>query len=250
LAFTLNPACAGVVTGVIVTSEIGLDGLLEMGDCLAPSIVPENSMIAIQSSRRPFPHLALGSTMVLGCFVLAACDQPALTETKSSNTPPSVAAVVAAAQGGASAARSGDIPVIKFGMNDHGSPFDPAAGHDHSTQAKDLLIPRTVVIDAGGRVEFEIDPFHRVNIYRAGTGAEDIDVSKLINFVSGPVFIPNFVIDDPTNRIAQSPAFSFNLVQTWTTPVGTFATPGRYFVMCNFLPHFAANDMYGWVIVR
>ena len=122
------------------------------------------------------------STLVLGSFVLAACDEPALTGTKSSNTPPSVTAVMAAANGGASAAARGDIPLIKFGMNDHGSPFDPAVGHDHSTQAKDLLIPRTVVIDAGGQVSFEIDPFHRVNVYRAGTSADDIDVSKLIDF--------------------------------------------------------------------
>jgi hypothetical protein len=80
--------------------------------------------------------------------------------------------------------------------------------------------------------------------------AIDIDLSKLVNFVSGPVFIPSFVIDEPVGRIAQNPPFSFNLLQTWTTPAGTFTTPGRYFVMCNFLPHFAANDMYGWVIVR
>ena len=190
------------------------------------------------------------TSVVAGCLVVAACDQPAVTGTKTSNAPPSVTAVAAAAPAGASAARRGDIPVVKFGMNGHGSPFDPAVGHDHSTQAKDVLIPRTVVIDAGGQVSFEIDPIHRVNVYRVGTSADDIDLSKLINFSAGPVFIPNFVIDDPTNRIAQSPPFSFNIVQTWTTPAGTFNTPGRYFVMCSFLPHFAANDMYGWVIVR
>jgi plastocyanin len=190
------------------------------------------------------------TSVVAGCLVAAACDQPAVTGTKSSNTPPSVTAVTAAAPAGASAAQRGAIAVVKFGMNGHGSPFDPAVGHDHSSQAKDVLIPRTVVIDVGGQVSFEIDPFHRVNVYRAGTSADDIDVSKLVNFSSGPVFIPNFVIDDPTNRIAQSPPFSFNMVQTWTTPAGTFNTPGRYLVACNFLPHFAANDMYGWVIVR
>jgi hypothetical protein len=102
----------------------------------------------------------------------------------------------------------------------------------------------------GGQVEFEIDPFHRVNIYKAGTSPDDIDVSKLIDFSSGPVFIPKFVIDDPNNRIVQGPAFNFAIEQTWTTPVGTFNTPGRYLVMCSFLPHFAANDMYGWVIVQ
>ena len=113
-----------------------------------------------------------------------------------------------------------------------------------------LLIPRTVVIPVGGQVTYQIDPFHRVNVYRAGTAPSDIDVSKLIDFVSGPVFIPNFVIDDPTNRIAQSPPFQFAIQQTWTTPLGTFNVPGRYLVMCSFLPHFAENDMYGWVIVQ
>jgi len=186
------------------------------------------------------------TTLVAGTLLIAACDKAAVTE---ANTP-TIAAVSGIRQADAKAAQSGDIPLVKFGQNEHGSPFAPAAGHDHSSQAKDLLIPRTVVISAGGRVEFEIDPFHRVNVYRAGTAPDDIDVSKLINFVSGPVFIPNFVIDDPTNRIAQSPPFQFAIDQTWTTPVGTFNTPGRYLVMCNFLPHFVANDMYGWVIVK
>ena len=55
---------------------------------------------------------------------------------------------------------------------------------NHSTQAKDLMIPRTVVIPVGGQVTYEIDPFHRVNVYRAGTAPSDIDVSKLIDFVA------------------------------------------------------------------
>ena len=183
--------------------------------------------------------------LTAAALVLAACDTPAVTEAPVVNP-----VVAATASGTASAARQGDVPVVKFGWNEHGSPFDPALGHDHSSQAKDLLVPRTVVIDRGGQVEFEIDPFHRVNIYRVGTEADDIDVSKLINFQSGPVFIPNFVIDDPTGRIAQSPPFQFAIDQTWVTPAGTFDQPGRYFVMCSFLPHFVANDMYGWVIVR
>ena len=186
------------------------------------------------------------AALIAGCFWLVSCDRPATTE----SNPASVATITAVGQSRASAAKAGETPLVQFGANDVGSPFDPAEGHDHSTQAKDKLVPRTVVINAGGSVQFEVDPFHRVNIYRAGTEADDIDVSKLINFVAGPVFIPNFVIDDPTNRIAQSPPFSFNLVQTWTTPAGTFNTPGRYLVMCNFLPHFVGNDMYGWVIVR
>ena len=175
--------------------------------------------------------------------MIAGCDQPVATEAPGPT-------VRAALPSSVSAARSGETPVVKFGQNDHGSPFDPPLGHDHSTQAKDLLIPRTVVIPVGGQVTYEIDPFHRVNVYRAGTAPSDIDVSKLIDFVSGPVFIPKFVIDDPTNRIAQSPPFQFAIDQTWTTPLGTFNVPGRYLVMCSFLPHFADDDMYGWVIVQ
>jgi hypothetical protein len=178
-----------------------------------------------------------------GCLALAACDKPAVTEAPA-------AAVRATTFSAANAARAGETPLVKFGQNEHGSPFDPPLGHDHSTQAKDLLIPRTVVIPVGGQVTFEIDPFHRVNVYRPGTAPSDIDVTKLINFVSGPVFIPNFVIDDPTGRIAQSPPFQFAIDQTWTTPLGTFNAPGRYLIICNVLPHFVDNDMYGWVIVQ
>ena len=201
--------------------------------------------VSIGGTRRPLAApLLMRSVLAAACVLMvAACDEPAVTEAPG----PSVRAAIPSV---ASAARSDATPVVKFGQNDHGSPFDPAIGHDHSSQAKDLLIPRTVVIPVGGQVTYQIDPFHRVNVYRAGTAPSDIDVSKLINFVSGPVFIPNFVIDDPTNRIAQSPPFQFAIQQTWTTPLGTFNVPGRYLVMCSFLPHFAQNDMYGWVIVQ
>ena len=194
---------------------------------------------------RAFSAALVTSTVLAACLSLAACDEPAITA-----APSEPSTIVVRAPSVASAARQGEIPLIRFGANEHGSPFPPAEEHDRSSQAQDVLIPRTVVIPVGGRVEFEIDPFHRVNIYKAGTSPDDIDVSKLIDFSSGPVFIPKFVIDDPNNRIAQGPAFSFAIEQTWTTPVGTFNTPGRYLVMCNFFPHFAFNDMYGWVIVK
>ena len=201
-------------------------------------------MTAGHDGRATRATLLLPTTLFAGTLLLAACNDAAVTEARNP------AAVAAARPATASAEKRGSIPVVQFGWNEHGSPFDPAAGHDHSSQAKDVLVPRTVVIAAGGQVQFNIDPFHRVNIYRAGTAPGDIDVSKLINFQSGPVFIPNFVIDDPTGRIAQSPPFQFAIDQTWTTPAGTFATPGRYLVACNFLPHFVNNDMYGWVIVQ
>ena len=35
-----------------------------------------------------------------------------------------------------------------------------------------------------------------------------------------------------------------------TSPSFTFTEPGRYLVICTFLPHFADAQMYGWVIVK
>lgn len=202
-------------------------------------------MHRVTGSRALAPAAVFTASALAASLYLVACDEPAIT---AASSPPNK--ITAVAQSGASAAKQGEIPLVRFGENEHGSPFPPPEGHDRSTQAQDLLIPRTVVIPVGGQVQFEIDPFHRVNIYKAGTSPEDIDISKLIDFSSGPVFIPKFVIDDPTNRIVQGPAFNFAIEQTWTTPPGTFNTPGRYLVMCNFLPHFADNDMYGWVIVK
>lgn len=61
--------------------------------------------------------------------------------------------------------------------------------------------------------------------------------------------IPDFppIINSPANRIAHGnltlpgPDVPF----TWT-----FEEPGRYLVICEVLPHFAVNGMYGWVIVK
>jgi hypothetical protein len=64
--------------------------------------------------------------------MIAACDEPAATEAPG----PSIRGMNGSS---ASAARSGVTPVVNFGQNEHGSPFDPAVGHDHSSQAQDLL---------------------------------------------------------------------------------------------------------------
>ena len=33
-------------------------------------------------------------------------------------------------------------------------------------------------------------------------------------------------------------------------PAATFSAPGKYLVICTFLPHFVEFEMYGWVVVR
>jgi hypothetical protein len=148
-------------------------------------------------------------------------------------------AVLALALPAGSAAAPPQTATLRFGNPDVGSPFSPVSGHDRSSNAKDNLVPRTVVISQGGQVTFDIQGFHQVAIYQAGTRAEDITVPASGLFVN-----------DPTGRIAFGPLNRPPSTTSWTAPAGTFSTPGRYLVICNVVPHFAEFNMYGWVIVQ
>jgi len=173
-------------------------------------------------------------------FALAlavACAQPA-----SSPTSP-------AGAGGSTAAGPGLVlaATVQFGNDSVGSPFPPPSGHDQSGHGRDNLIPRTVVIDKGGTVTFKIAvPVHQVAIYGDGVDANDINAAA----VAPKAGCPAVYITDSTNRVAvlgepvckTGGGGSFN-------PTFKFNTPGRYLVICTFVPHFAAG-MYGWVEVR
>lgn len=142
---------------------------------------------------------------------------------------------------------------VQFGLNQEGAPFlehFPPPGTD-AHHAIDSIVPRTVVIAAGGSVTFDIARFHQVAIYEPGTTPEDIDTSVLtdLNVACPPFFVPDLVIADALGRVALGPAQACGS-QVWTTPAGTFDDPGKYLVICTTLPHFAENDMYGWVIVK
>ena len=156
----------------------------------------------------------------------------------------------AALQSAGAQAATPSTATIVFGT-EHGSPFPPP-DHDASFHAKDMLVPRTVVIARWGSVTFDIGALHQVAVYEPGTGPEDITVSPatLEDVTPAPgVVIPDFRINDPDGRIALGPEQSF-APQQWTTPPGTFDAPGRYFVICTTTPHFAVARMYGWVIVK
>ena len=143
-----------------------------------------------------------------------------------------VPAVVAAGPDGSA--------TVRFGNPDAGSPFPPPVfNHDSSSNARDNLIPRTSVISAGGNITFTVAGFHQVAVYGPGTQPEDITV---------PPFPPNLFINDPTNRLALQPIPGVQ--GPWTPPAGTFSAPGRYLILCNVTPHFAIDNMYGWVIVK
>lgn len=124
---------------------------------------------------------------------------------------------------------------VRFGNSQAGTEFPPGE-HDASFNGEDNLIPRTVVISAGGAVSFDVDGFHQAAIYRAGTTPGDIAV---------PAFPPNLFVNDATDRLYLGPVGTNS-----TTPGGTFASPGKYLMLCNVTPHFAFAKMYGWVIVK
>ena len=134
----------------------------------------------------------------------------------------------------------GTSATVRFGHDDVGSSFPPITDHDQSGNGKFNLIPRTVTIEAGGSVTYDIFArfgFHEPKVYDAGTTLESINGGfPFINETEG------LLATGP--RVSGSPGTA-----TWTTPAGTFDEPGRYLVLCNFAPHFTEFGMYGWVIV-
>jgi plastocyanin len=132
---------------------------------------------------------------------------------------------------------------VRFGNDDVGSPFPPITDHDQSGNGKFNLIPRTATIAAGGSVTYDIlvrFGIHQPVVYAPGTTPADIHVLG-----------PGPFVNDPQGRLAVGPAVpAATGTGTWTTPAGTFDTPGRYLILCNFAPHFAGFGMYGWVDVK
>ena len=147
--------------------------------------------------------------------------------------------------GSVATAASRSTATVQFGQPNVGSDYPPAPPHDQSAHAKDNLVPRTVVIDKGGTVTFNTFGVHQVAIYAPGTEPGDIDTSELVQMPANcPAFAP-LLIDDDTNRVG---FYTHSCGAPWTA-THTFSEPGRYLVICAFLPHFEVQ-MYGWVIVR
>ena len=132
---------------------------------------------------------------------------------------------------------------IQFGQPDAGSPFPPSASHDESSNAIDNLVPRTVVIDVGETVTFQVPAgAHQIAIYEPGVEPANIDTSLLTALCPGPAAR---LINDPSGRVA---LITHACGSAWDAQY-TFTEPGRYLVICAFLPHFQVG-MYGWVEVR
>lgn len=105
------------------------------------------------------------------------------------------------------------------------------------------MLPYEAKIKAGGSVSFVISGLHNVQVFANGIEPGDINAT-LVTPMTGPPFLP--IINDPANRLYRGPDPS--LLPLDRVEVVNFAEPGRYLVICGFLPHF--NDgMYGYVRV-
>ena len=173
--------------------------------------------------------------ILLPFVVAAACAQPG-----SAPSSPSSA-------GGSLNASTPLEATVRFGNDGVGSTFPPNANHDKSGHARDNLIPRTTVIDQGGTVKFVLGgPVHQVGIYADGTTPEEVSRVGAAPKAGCP--------GAPYVSGAGDP----NLVAVLGQPICaggaaevsyTFPNPGRYLVICMFIPHLDLA-MYGWVEVR
>jgi hypothetical protein len=111
------------------------------------------------------------------------------------------------------------------------------------------LIPHISLIKAGGSVNFIIAGFHHVIVYGNGKKPSDVntDAAHLIS-VTNPPGPP--LIDDPDDRMYRGldPSLPLLALQD-RVEVVKFPEKGLYLVICGVLPHFANDDMYGWVKV-
>jgi plastocyanin len=147
---------------------------------------------------------------------------------------------------------------MQFGQANVGTDFPPTSGHDHSANAVDNIVPRTVVIAVNGTVTFNVPPgVHQINIYKPATQPEDVDTSinnrtTLAAHAGCGAPLPPAVTGAPIVIGSGGTNFEAAIAVPCLTPTQatyTFTQPGRYLVICAFLPHFEGG-MYAWVDVK
>jgi plastocyanin len=176
--------------------------------------------------------------VLLAASLVVACSQ----QSSYSSSPVAPSASLDSQGGGGALAAT-----MIFGIDTIGSPFPPASGHDQSGHSRDNLVPRTVVIDAGGTVTFQmgVSGVHAIAIYNPGKEPGDVNVGVTEAAPAGCP--PPRLINDAVNRLAV--VGSAVCAGGSPAPTYTFTAPGKYLVICRLVPHFNVG-MYGWVIVR
>jgi plastocyanin len=125
------------------------------------------------------------------------------------------------------------VRTVVFGRTDQGTGcLPPTCFDDASFHAVDKIIPGGLAIQSGTQVNFDVTGFHAVSIYGPGKTPRDVDVD--------PAAFP--FVNDPDGRIAAgAPTMDFS---------HTFASPGKYLVICEVAPHFEDSNMWIWVNVK
>ena len=134
---------------------------------------------------------------------------------------------------------------VSFGQWHTEPPLDRFATPTPITGNVHKMVPFEAQIKAGGSVNFIISGFHVLTVYGNGTEFEDINASLLSPLPGAPMGFPP-VVDDPLNRVYRG-LNPFGMAQDRIEAVN-FAEPGRYLVVCTFLPHFL-DRMHGYVTV-
>ena len=172
--------------------------------------------------------------VALAVVLAVACGQPG-------SSPSSPTAVTESG-----AANNPLAATVRFGNDTVGSKFPPPSGHDQSGHGRDNLIPRTAVIDQGGTVTFVVGgPVHQVGIYKDGTEVDQVIRAGGPKAGCGPAPFVSGATDPNLITVLGQPPCAGGA----TSVSYTFNTPGRYLVICMFIPHLNVG-MYGWVEVR
>jgi plastocyanin len=193
-------------------------------------------------------------SLVLLCgLVVAACSQ----YSSSGPTPLGASGGSLSSVSGQGNGNSPLTAVMQFGQGNVGSPFQPGP-HDQSAHAVDNIVPRTVVIAVNGTVTFNLPAsIHQINIYKPGTQPEDVDVSfsnrtNLADHAECGSPLPDALTGAPLIIGDNGDNFEAAIPVPCLAPTQktyTFRAPGRYLVICAFLPHFEVG-MYAWVEVK
>lgn len=133
---------------------------------------------------------------------------------------------------------------VSFGQWQSHPPHDRFPNLNDRFRNTHLLIPQTVIVKAGGAVNFNIAGFHHVLVYAPGTKPTDIAATMTVP-VTAPPGPP--LINDPNNRIYRG--LDPSLVPQDRIEVVQFSTPGLHLVICGVQPHFVDDKMFGWVWV-
>ncbi len=111
------------------------------------------------------------------------------------------------------------------------------------------VFPNTATVKAGGAVNFIIAGLHQIIVY--GPGKEPSDVNTGLLIPDPTPGLPDFppLINDDVLRVYRGldPRLLFPTLDR--VEVVHFPTEGTHLVICGVLPHFAMDNMYGWVRV-